>query len=205
MVKDRDYYSQHPGPDDWIGRPPRDYPPTLFQRAWQVVLAVLAIIVVVLASIGAGVVMKWWDHRKDVGAVDLAAHVETVAFDPAKPWTVVGQEIDRTALRVIDGDTIAVGRLHIRIENLDAPEMPGRARCEREAALALAARDKMAALLAAPGEIDYLPDQARQFDRYGRTLARVTVRGEDVAGPMIAAGVARPWRGRSSDWCASGS
>jgi endonuclease YncB( thermonuclease family) len=40
-------------------------------------------------------------------------------------------------------------------------------------------------------------------DRYGRTLARVLVDGEDVGCLLIKERYARHWTGRREDWCAS--
>jgi endonuclease YncB( thermonuclease family) len=45
------------------------------------------------------------------------------------------------------------------------------------------------------------PNQTRPRDQYGRTLAVVLADGRDVAEPLIATGLVRPWRGRSSNWC----
>lgn len=98
---------------------------------------------------------------------------------------------------VIDGDTIAAGAEHIRILGLDAPEI-GHARCAAERSRGLAAKAALAALLAGkePGI------ERRGQDRYGRTLAVVTVEGRNVAVIMIDAGHARPyWGGKREGWC----
>jgi micrococcal nuclease len=114
--------------------------------------------------------------------------------DPSGPGVV--------SWRVIDGDTADIDGERVRISNLDAPEMPGRARCAREAELAVAAKAKLTTILSVRGaRIELIRDTIRPKDRYGRTLGRITVDGVDVAEPLTAAGVARPWRGRSSDWC----
>jgi micrococcal nuclease len=40
------------------------------------------------------------------------------------------------------------------------------------------------------------------MDRYGRSLARVTVDGEDLAVVMVREGLARPYRGeKRASWC----
>lgn len=94
--------------------------------------------------------------------------------------------------RVIDGDTLVFGNEHVRIVNLDAPDIGSHARCALERERGLAARGYARAV--SMGE-----RQGR--DRYGRTLARVRVDGRDFGQAMIAAGHGRPWRGRSSNWC----
>lgn len=106
-------------------------------------------------------------------------------------------------LRVIDGDTIVVSGEHIRIADLDAPEI-GRAHCPEERAAGERARDALAALL--DTHAWSLGRTGR--DRYGRTLAYLWIsdgRYIDVvsAGDLMAeAGVARRWAGKTRDWCA---
>lgn len=104
-------------------------------------------------------------------------------------------------VRVIDGDTFELEGETIRIENIDAPESGRRAKCAAEALLA----DKATAAL---GDIVWRPlTLARSGrDRWGRTLARVTVRTpsgseNDVGEIMITAGLAAEWRGRRANWC----
>lgn len=103
----------------------------------------------------------------------------------------------QSPLRVIDGDTIAVRGTTIRIMGLDAPEMHGR--CPNETRLARAARDRLAVLLRDGATIS-----RHGRDRYGRTLAVVhDAAGRDVAGVLIAEGLARPYHGRGQrqGWC----
>jgi endonuclease YncB( thermonuclease family) len=114
-------------------------------------------------------------------------------------------------LNVLDGDTF-VARVKlwpgletttkVRLRGIDAPEM--HARCERERTLAVAARDKLAALLA-DGAVG-IAHVAR--DKYGgRVLAAVaTRRTADVSAALLAAGAARPYGGkRRESWCAGAS
>ncbi len=97
----------------------------------------------------------------------------------------------------VDGDTLRCGEERVRIVGLDAPEMQGR--CARERRLALAARDRLQALVAGGAALQRQP----RPDRYGRTLALVRDReGRDVAAVLIAEGLARPHtRGRRASWC----
>lgn len=101
-------------------------------------------------------------------------------------------------LRVIDGDTFRAGRERLRIENLDAPDIGDHAKCaleaQRGARSAAYARE-----LVDRGPVTIWPIGRR--DRYGRELVRVSIGSKDFATLMIAAGLGRPWRGRSSDWC----
>lgn len=105
--------------------------------------------------------------------------------------------VERVA-RVIDGDTLRMesGEV-IRMLGVDAPEYGHHARCaaERE----LAARARHLVVVAVERGVDL--DRRRQ-DRYGRTLARVTVSGLDLALALIELGLGRPYRGeRRGGWC----
>ena len=98
--------------------------------------------------------------------------------------------------RVVDGDTIHVGRETVRIMGLDAPEMRGR--CPVESAAAHRATDRMAELIA-----DGVSLRRHGRDRYRRLLAVVTdSQGRDVALVLIQEGLARPYGGeRRRSWC----
>jgi endonuclease YncB( thermonuclease family) len=124
---------------------------------------------------------------------------------------------------VHDGDTIKthiseyrlvspLNQLSVRIKGIDTPEMPadsyrttgllGRAKCVREAELALKAKAIVEGL---KKEIDtkmyiYNPE----WDKYGgRILARVTINGVDVGELLIKEGLAVIYNGekKTTDWC----
>lgn len=104
--------------------------------------------------------------------------------------------------RIIDGDTLVTCTQiceTVRIANIDAPEMPPKSKCEKEAQLALDAKALLARLT--DGRTVELIPEARSRDRYGRLLATVRVGGKDVGDALIAAGVARRWSGRREPWC----
>src|SRR5258705_9360189 len=86
------------------------------------------------------------------------------------------------ALIVIDGDTIRSDEERIRLEGIDAAEI-GHAKCEAERRLGALAKLRLEQLLGS-GTVDIRrnahPDPP---DRYGRTLARVLVDGEDGMRP----------------------
>jgi endonuclease YncB( thermonuclease family) len=47
--------------------------------------------------------------------------------------------------------------------------------------------------------------ESGKLDRYGRTLASVTVNGRDVGEILIGEGLARPYQGgRRGSWCGQG-
>lgn len=98
---------------------------------------------------------------------------------------------------VHDGDTFTLcSGEKIRISDIEAPELPGSPKCARGRAgwcdyrLAAASRDALIAFLATgPVSID-----RRGTDRYGRTLARVTIAGRSAGAHLIGLGLARQWR-----------
>lgn len=106
------------------------------------------------------------------------------------------------AVSVVDGDTITVGGETIRIANIDAPET-GRAKCDAERRLGKVAARRTAAIIAAGPVVLHRgdPTSGRKVDRYGRTLATVSVNGKDVGETLVAEGLARRWEGKRRPWC----
>jgi len=100
-------------------------------------------------------------------------------------------------LQVTDGDTVRLGDERIRLESIDAPET-AQPECLAEALLGALATARLQQLVALPGDLVILRSGV---DRYGRTLATITIAGRDVAQQLIAEGLARPWRGAQVDWC----
>jgi micrococcal nuclease len=100
---------------------------------------------------------------------------------------------------VVDGDTIKApfGPTY-RILGYDTPETH-LAKCDAERELGFAAKAKLEELLRR-GEVRVL--ESGKTDRYGRSLAKVTVNGEDLARVMIREGLARPYHGeKRRSWC----
>lgn len=116
---------------------------------------------------------------------------------------------------VIDGDTIVVDREHIRVVGIDAPETR-QARCDAELRHGLAAKARVVALLqeacgplaSAQADRCLVIERQPRLDRYGRTLARIGIRGRDFGAVLIGEGLARAYicpRGRCparKSWCA---
>ncbi len=101
---------------------------------------------------------------------------------------------------VTDGDTfrLTTGE-RIRIAGIDAPETHAdQAHCAAERRLGDAAAARARALI--DGEVVSIERVGRS---YNRTVARVTLRGRDLAALLVAGGGARWWRaGRPKpDWC----
>ena len=100
---------------------------------------------------------------------------------------------------VHDGDTFTLcSREKIRIANIDAPELPDSPKCRDSRAatawcdyqVGYASRDALAGLLASGRVVVLRQGQ----DRYGRTLARVVVNGQDAGAYLVGLGLAKPWR-----------
>ncbi|MBB3771573.1 endonuclease YncB(thermonuclease family) [Angulomicrobium tetraedrale] len=119
----------------------------------------------------------------------------------------------RAEIRVLDGDTIVVEHEHIRLVGFNAPET-AHASCEAERRLGALAKARLTdLLLAACGPLDRAGascmDLAREprKDRYGRSLARLSLGGMDVAAILIGDRLAEPYvcpAGRCPrrlDWC----
>ena len=103
------------------------------------------------------------------------------------------------AIRVTDGDTIRLaGGERIRILNVDTPEMGSRARCRAEALLALEARRYLVRRVRQAQRIEVAREGR---DRFGRTLARVRIDGQDIGEELVRNRLAQPWRGHRVAWC----
>jgi micrococcal nuclease len=99
---------------------------------------------------------------------------------------------------VVDGDTIWMDGVKIRIADIDTPEI-GEPKCESERALGHQAKNRLRELLnAGPFE---LATSGRDEDKYGRKL-RVLVRdGRSLGDQLVTEGLARTWGGRREPWC----
>ena len=107
------------------------------------------------------------------------------------------------ATRVIDGDTIEVDGLKIRIAEIDTPET-GRARCQREYELGQAAKRRLIELLN-EGELTVVVVGDGGFNR---ALAYVYAGEVDVGGTLLSEGHALHWTpgpkskaARMAHWC----
>lgn len=112
-------------------------------------------------------------------ALPLTAVVGVVSLGPALS--------QGSKCSVIDGDTLKLGDESIRISNIDTPERGGLAECDAERFLAAIA-SQFAEEIIASGEAEI--EREPNLDRYGRTLARVTIDGGDLWRLKIDRGVA---------------
>ncbi len=138
-------------------------------------------------------------------AVFLAAAVLTVA---AGRWTTadtgrasgphrVPAAVSGSA-RVVDGDTIEVGGVRIRLFGIDAPEL--HQSCRRPGGERYACGDFARGVL-----VSAIADQAvscsrRDVDKYGRMVGVCTGSSGDLAGSVVARGAAMAYRHYSFDY-----
>ena len=100
---------------------------------------------------------------------------------------------------VVDGDTFWLNGEKVRIADINAPETHS-AGCPAEQALGDRAALRLTALLnAGPFTLE---TEGRATDRYGRALRVVHRGGRSLGATLVHEGLAEPWRGRRSDWCA---
>jgi micrococcal nuclease len=112
--------------------------------------------------------------------------------------------------RVIDGDTVEIAvdflpsplppKLSIRVLGIDTPEKAPRAQCEAEAELAKQASAFTKNAVASAGKIDI---EILKWDKYGgRVLGYVYLDGQSLGIMLIAANLARPYKGDAKQsWC----
>lgn len=97
---------------------------------------------------------------------------------------LVGRDFDARVARVADGDTIEATPageqrpVRIRLQGIDAPELSEVFGRESLAHLRMLMVDQMVRV------------SGRDMDRYGRLVARVTVKGQDASVAMLRAGLA---------------
>lgn len=104
------------------------------------------------------------------------------------------------AINVIDGDTLEIDGEMIRIANIDAPELHD-AKCDAERRLAIVAKDVLARIVVKPGLVVTRGWEGRLLDPYGRTLATLSVNGQDIGDIMVKGHLARKWAGKRRPWC----
>jgi endonuclease YncB( thermonuclease family) len=134
----------------------------------------------------------WW-----LCAAWLTVMPATTALAPAAE--VLPGPVPARLVRVVDGDTVVVRariwlgqevEIYVRLAGIDAPELRGK--CAFERALAVRARDFVAARLQG-GQVRL---SQIQYGKYaGRVVARVHAPGgADLSAALLNAGLAHPYR-----------
>ncbi|MFA7585101.1 MAG: thermonuclease family protein [Novosphingobium sp.] len=100
---------------------------------------------------------------------------------------------------VVDGDTVWMDGIKIRVADIDAPETHS-PRCAHEAELGSKATQRFLQLVN-QGPFEARPIGSRDEDQYGRKL-RVLIRGGRSLGDiLVQEGLARTWDGARHPWC----
>jgi micrococcal nuclease len=100
---------------------------------------------------------------------------------------------------VVDGDTIWLHGVKIRIADIDAPETHP-PRCASEGELGDRATSRLRQLLnAGPFEVEQRGE--RDEDRFGRKLRVLARHGKSLGDTLVAEGLARKWDGARHPWC----
>lgn len=117
-------------------------------------------------------------------------------------------DVPASALRVIDGDTVALGQEHIRLLHIDAPEIH-HYHCTEEWMAGLHAKAELQQLIK---DKRVTIRRAKNLDPYGRTLAVLIVDNKEIGAILMADGLALPYkpgfiahRERTSHWCGPGN
>ncbi len=103
-------------------------------------------------------------------------------------------------VRIVDGDTLFIGKEEVRLLGIDTPEEGNQADCVAERMLAQLATKRLKQLVTG-AEITLERDWLGGMDER-RTLAFVYANGIDVGEVLVAEGYARTYVRDQVDWCA---
>ena len=116
-----------------------------------------------------------------------------LATTPVVPVATPAAAAPDGQVRVVDGDTLKVGGVTVRLHGIDAPEQAqacGTVACGRWAAETAAAMLDGRPAACTPTDVD----------RYDRIVARCTVAGRDVGAALVEAGVAMAFQRYSTEY-----
>lgn len=101
---------------------------------------------------------------------------------------------------VVDGDTLWLNGVKIRIADIDTPEISS-PKCQAEYELGMRATHRLIELLN-EGEFSLaISAEGRDRDRYGRKLRLIVRDGESLGERLIREGLAHRWDGGKTSWC----
>ena len=113
---------------------------------------------------------------------------------PARP-----EPVEKARITVVDGDSVSLDGVEWRLKGFDTPEINS-SRCEAERRLALLAKARLEAMIAAARVVDLSGNGEK--DRHKRPLGDLLLDGVNVRETMIAELFARPYNGgRRKGWC----
>lgn len=136
--------------------------------------------------------------RVTVAIVLFAATLSTLRAQ-AQEWTVSFPMCGRERVTcVVDGDTIWLHGVNLRLESYDTPE-PYNDICGGQTEIALAKRASARLLELLNGNTFTVETSGK--DGYDRLLATIRIGGTDVGEILIAEGLARRWPNGDEFWC----
>lgn len=130
-----------------------------------------------------------------------SGRVREVAPQEVAPAIVVRYNLCGISRRncVVDGDTLWIGEVKVRIADIDAPEISAPS-CSQELERGEQAKLRLLELINdGPFEVRRIAD--RDADQYNRKL-RVLVRdGKSLGNQLVSERLARKWTDRRQSWC----
>lgn len=183
-----------PRPPRLLPRPPRLLPRNPFRPRRSRFNAAPAILAVVVLG-GIGAMIGGNGSSTSTNAPAPTAAVASGAGEQRVRFQMCGSNRHTC---VVDGDTIWLDGVNLRLESYDTPE-PHDQICGGAAEVALAKRAS-ARLLALLNGNSFTVETSGE-DRYGRVLATVRVGGRDVGDILIEEGLARRWPDGREFWC----
>ncbi|AKI00145.1 micrococcal nuclease-like nuclease [Hoeflea sp. IMCC20628] len=123
-----------------------------------------------------------WRRYLDLGVAMLV--IAGVAFVAARMDHFAGDEISGAA-RVVDGDSLAIGKRRLRLKGIDAPEL--KQRCHRDGFEYGCGIESASYLRGLVGK-HLIECKGEGMDRYGRDLVRCKSGGVDLNETMVRSG-----------------
>ena len=138
-------------------------------------------------------------HNRITAALVIFAATVVMTPTMAQEWNVRFSMCGRERVTcVVDGDTIWLQGVNLRLESYDTPE-PHNDICGGQAEVALAKRAS-ARLVQLLNSNTFTVTTSGE-DRYGRVLATIRIGGTDVGDILISEGLARRWPDGHEFWC----
>lgn len=183
-------------PGNQSKRPPRRQRPRRKPPLFVLFLLVFAGTVAVTQ----GYLSGWFDGVSGK-PLSFASAATAETSEPSEPSTRLSFSFCHTGGGfncVVDGDTIWLEGMKIRIADIDAPETHDY-RCQAEKDLGDRATVRLREIL--QGGNIALRSIERDADQYGRKLRIVMVDGQSVGEALVAEGLARWYAGGRRPWC----
>jgi endonuclease YncB( thermonuclease family) len=121
-----------------------------------------------------------------------------IAAGPLFAANMAGEGVILGKARVVDGDTLRIGAIPIRLQGIDAPEI--KQTCRTEHGVEWACGRVVTQVLTKMVKGRTVSCIGAGLDKYGRTLAKCSVDGQDIGAYLVENGLALAYRKYSSDY-----